>query len=410
MRYWHGDTNATALALALCNLDNPNSSSDEEFTWNGDPKMILKTFSSSSKMPRALFSIGMASLVAALLSQRFLQPNGHIGPNAVDFMRGVLFGVSISIMLSSFMVIARQRRASRTLGLLLCCGFLAHPASAAPPLANVETYSGCFITSDGVRLHYLEAGKGTAIVFVPGWTMPAWIWERQVAHLAQHYHVVALDPRAQGESDKVAFGNSAPRRSRDIQELITRLKLAPAVLVGWSLAVPEVLSFAEQFGGRDVLGYMLVDGFVWEKQNPQFVTAMLGMYQQVQNDRARFTDTFVRSIYHKPQSEEYIKRVENASLQMPADSAVAADVSVLGRADWTPAVRKLDRPVLVMCEAALKALTADPITSLIPSAQVEIFPNAGRALFVDDADHFNSVLQGFVEKLPAQDTKGHSVC
>ena len=36
-----------------------------------------------------------------------------------------------------------------------------------------------FVTSDGVKLHYLEAGSGPPLVFVPGWTMPAWIWEPQ---------------------------------------------------------------------------------------------------------------------------------------------------------------------------------------------------------------------------------------
>jgi len=35
-----------------------------------------------------------------------------------------------------------------------------------------------FTTSDGVRLHVIEAGPPQAqtIVFVPGWTMPAWIF------------------------------------------------------------------------------------------------------------------------------------------------------------------------------------------------------------------------------------------
>ena len=35
-----------------------------------------------------------------------------------------------------------------------------------------------FETSDGVRLHYVEAGRGRTIVMVPGWTMPAWIFDR----------------------------------------------------------------------------------------------------------------------------------------------------------------------------------------------------------------------------------------
>ncbi len=127
-----------------------------------------------------------------------------------------------------------------------------------------ETRSETFTTSDGVKLHYLEAGSGPAIVFVPGWTMPAWIWEKQIQHFSEHYHVIALDPRSQGESEKAPEGNYTERRAKDIQELILHCKPGPVVLVGWSLAVPEVLSYAEQFGGADVRGYVLVDGITWQ--------------------------------------------------------------------------------------------------------------------------------------------------
>lgn len=43
--------------------------------------------------------------------------------------------------------------------------------------AGAEIKSLFFVTSDGVRLHYLEAGEGKALIFIPGWTMPAEIWE-----------------------------------------------------------------------------------------------------------------------------------------------------------------------------------------------------------------------------------------
>ena len=79
-----------------------------------------------------------------------------------------------------------------------------------------------FTTSDGVRLSYLEAGRehGRTVVFVPGWTMPAWIFEAQIEALDDRYHVVALDPRGQGESEVPAFGYAAERRGRDVAELI----------------------------------------------------------------------------------------------------------------------------------------------------------------------------------------------
>jgi microsomal epoxide hydrolase len=270
---------------------------------------------------------------------------------------------------------------------------------ATSSAAAVEAKGGFFTTSDGVKLHYLEAGKGPAIVFVPGWTMPGWIWDAQIRHFAENFHVVALDPRSQGESEKTLSGNDAPRRARDVKELVDALHLAPAVLVGWSLAVPELLTYAEQFGGENVRGYVLVDGFAWQKQDPQFVTAMMGLYRQVQTNRRQFTEAFVRNMYRKPQPEEYIQRLVKVSLEMPADSAVAASVSSVGRADYGPAIKKMDRPVMVVCEAQLKAMAADPVQGLVPSARVELFENAGHALFVDDAERFNKVLDDFIANL-----------
>src|ERR1700680_1411799 len=90
--------------------------------------------------------------------------------------------------------------------------FLIQPVFAATPQAK----DGFFQTTDGVRLHYWEAGSGPGIGFEPGWSMPAWIWENQIRHFAEHYHVVALDPRSQGESDKPSEGNSPEGRAGDL--------------------------------------------------------------------------------------------------------------------------------------------------------------------------------------------------
>jgi len=104
-------------------------------------------------------------------------------------------------------------------------------------------------------------------------------------------------------------------------------------------------------------------------------------------------------MHRKPQPEEYIQKLIAASLSMPTDSAITASVSAIAREDWRPAIRKLDRPVLIACESAMKKLAADPFTSLIPTARVELFEDAGHALFVDDADRFNSAMDDFLQHL-----------
>lgn len=110
-----------------------------------------------------------------------------------------------------------------------------------PAYAQTRAESHRFAASDGAELHYLEAGTGPLIVFVPGWTMPADIWQPQIDHFAASYRVVAFDPRGQGRSEKVSYGYYAERRARDIGELLVHLGGEPAILVGWSLGVHAIM-------------------------------------------------------------------------------------------------------------------------------------------------------------------------
>src|SRR5687767_7987138 len=97
------------------------------------------------------------------------------------------------------------------------CSIHPLPGRAQGPDAWNE---GFVKTPDGLNIHYLEAGAGPALVFVPGWTMPADIWEHQIAHFSQRYRVVAMDPRSQGESSRATEGHYSAARARDIKAVI----------------------------------------------------------------------------------------------------------------------------------------------------------------------------------------------
>lgn len=297
----------------------------------------------------------------------------------------------------------RKRRArSRLLyfggGSLVRCCFLSAGVTvvvvsalgAAPPLK-----SGFVTTSDGVRLHYLESGAGPAILFVPGWTMPAEIWEPQIAHFAPRYRVVAMDPRSQGVSDRPAEGHYPERRAQDIKEVIDRLKLAPAVLVGWSLAVSELLTYVEQYGTSSVRALVLVDGTIGSDPTPRDTAQTWAWLKALQLNRRDFTETFVRSMYAKPQPEAYLQRVVAASLQTPTNSAVVLIANSTARGDWRQVLPKLDRPVLYAAGPRMKA-QAEMLKARVPSARIEHFDDCGHALFVDDAPRFNRVVEEFL--------------
>jgi microsomal epoxide hydrolase len=263
---------------------------------------------------------------------------------------------------------------------------------------SAQTKSDSFKTSDGVKIHYLEAGSGKPIVLIPGWTMPAWIWEKQIGELSKKYHVVAVDPRSQGESDKPTYGHLPDTRARDYKELVDHLGLKSPVLVGWSMACGELVMYAKEFGTDNVGGLVLVDGLLSDKPMPAMFGGMSGWMNQLQQDRQKNADGFVRSMYKKPQSEEYLKRVIDASTAVPADTAVVLIYNMLAVNDFS-GFDKMNKPVLFIYEPGLQQ-TADFVKAKFgDKIRLEKFEDAGHALFVDDADRFNHLIDDFVQGL-----------
>jgi non-heme chloroperoxidase len=272
---------------------------------------------------------------------------------------------------------------------------------SVPGIEAQVTKSSSFKTSDGISIHYLEAGSGHPIVFIPGWTMPAWIWQKQIDEFSKKYQVIAVDPRSQGESDKPPFGHLPETRARDYKELVDQLGLKHPVLVGWSMACGELIKYAEQFGADNIAGIVLVDGFITDKPSDLFVP-LSGWMNQLQQDRQKQTDGFVRSMFKRPQPEDYLKRIIEASTQVPADTAVLLIYNMIAVKDFSPglanlAKMKTNRPVLFMYQPDSQPSADYLQLKLGDKLRLEKFEGDGHALFIDDPEKFNHVLEEFLK-------------
>jgi non-heme chloroperoxidase len=315
--------------------------------------------------------------------------------------------------------------------LLIVCGIalLAGETSAAAKDKKPGERSGFVTTSDGVKIHYIEAGrlatspsaqignpmpkdavikKGEiglsaghqfpSILFVPGWTMPAWIWQSQIDYFAHDYRVVAMDPRSQGQSSQTSEGLYPAVMARDIKAVVDQLRLAPVVIVAWSMAVVETMAYVDQFGTGDFAGLILVDNDAGGRA-PGDADQDFGILKGVLEDRQKALDGFIRYLnLKKPHPEEYINRLEKASLLVPTNSAVALLVGYYV-ADYRPVLPKIDKPVVVCAAKSGYMGTIVAMQKNIPNSKLEIFEGDGHALFVDDPDKFNALVEDFLLNL-----------
>jgi microsomal epoxide hydrolase len=278
-----------------------------------------------------------------------------------------------------------------------CIAALVALLLSRPAPAEDRVQGRFFLSSDGVRLHYLEAGPslGHTIVFVPGWTMPAWIWQPQIRVFAQRYHVVAFDPRGQGDSDAPSWGYEPGRRSQDLAELVADLTPAPVVIVGWSLGVLDTLAYVRAHGDEKVAGLVLVDNSVGEEPPPPphprhrpapVLPREIAMYR------------FVAGMFHHRPSDAYLDRLTEASLHTPEQASRALLSYPLPRAYWREAVYSTSRPMLYIVRPGWLSEQAANLAHNRPGTQVAVFSDAGHALFIDDPARFNALLAGFLSR------------
>jgi len=272
----------------------------------------------------------------------------------------------------------------RLLCILCVCFGLAAPARAR------DVY---FSASDGARLHYTQTGPAGApvIVFVPGWTMPGWIFAPQQRAFSARYQVVEFDPRGQGSSEITAGGYNQERRGADIGDLLARLP-GRVVLVGWSLGVLDALAYVHQAGEGHLAGLVLIDNSVGENPPPRPSPYHPGPV--LSHDA--YMRAFVAAMFHTPQSPAFIDRLTAATLRLPAEDAQALLRYPVPRSYWKQALLSTDIPVLYAVRPHL-AGQAHSLAIDRPNTTIAIFPQAGHALFIDASYRFDTLMQNFLE-------------
>jgi pimeloyl-ACP methyl ester carboxylesterase len=85
-------------------------------------------------------------------------------------------------------------------------------------------------------IHYIVVGHGEPpIVLVHGFACAHTDWDAQVAHLAPYHQTIAVDLRGHGASPGSPNECLIERYGADVAEVMHRLDLLPAVLVGHSM-------------------------------------------------------------------------------------------------------------------------------------------------------------------------------
>lgn len=298
-----------------------------------------------------------------------------------------------------------SRRCVRTL--ILTGSLLLFGALASGPAAAAEGYAaGSVPAADGTRIHYVDNGRTDAasvLVFVPGWGMDHTIWDAQLAAFGEGHRVVAMDPRSQGASQQSGSGNTPEVRAGDIEALLATRKLDGVVLIGWSQGVQDVAAYVERYGTGRIAGLVLVDAAVSRgaggaTADPQAAQRFLEMMAVYAAHPREYLRGMMGAIFVKPLEAPRVERRVEIAMRTPVSTGVAMLVADMYGVDRRGALKKFDRPTLIVAAASSDELAAQKATAeQVPGARLEVIADAGHGVFVDQPEAFNTALREFLE-------------
>ena len=257
-----------------------------------------------------------------------------------------------------------------------------------------------FKTSDLVHLEYVIGGSGDrTLVFVPGWLMPAEVFNAQLNYFAKNYRVIAFSPRSQGKSDIYLGEHLAEVRARDIKELLQETKTTDFALIGWSLGVMESLDYVSRFGTEHLAGLVLIDNSIGEGPAPK--ASKSNTVKMSTEAFSQYAKGFVRAIFKSPPPPEFLQMVEQSALRLAKYPEAAFSIlhKPYNREYYRDTIYNTHVPIWYAITPRFSA-QALIFSDKHPQGEFKIYEkDAGHALFVDQANEFNLDLENFLRKL-----------
>ncbi|HEY0765221.1 MAG TPA: alpha/beta hydrolase [Pyrinomonadaceae bacterium] len=118
-----------------------------------------------------------------------------------------------------------------------------------------------FADVNGVKLHYLIAGKGDPVILLHGYAQNSHMWRPLMVEVAKSHLVIAPDLRGFGQSSKPTSGYTKKTMAQDVHALAQSLGFQHEIVVGHDIGLMVAYAYAAQYP-NEVDRICLMDAFL----------------------------------------------------------------------------------------------------------------------------------------------------
>jgi pimeloyl-ACP methyl ester carboxylesterase len=254
--------------------------------------------------------------------------------------------------------------------------------------------------------YYESAGTGPAALLIHGNSLSGLGFRHQIAgELGAQYRIVAIDLPGHGLSSPAADPQQAytlPGYAAIVLEVVERLELQNAVIVGWSLGGHVVMEAADRL--KDAAGLMIFGapplGIPPAMAEAFLPNPALGAIFKADLTAAEI-DAFVTALF-RPDAHEngQVFATDVRRTDPQARAVLAGSIGPGGYHDEIEAVAQLSCPLAVLHGAHEQLVNLAYLQALtIPTlwrGTVQIVPDAGHTPHWEQPRHFNALLDAFL--------------
>ena len=141
-------------------------------------------------------------------------------------------------------------------GLVMLASLHALPAEAqkqptgisdAALVRSLPGFQNGTATVNGIRIHYVTGGKGAPLVLLPGWPQTWWEYHKMMPTLAKQFHLIVIDLRGMGSSERPQGGYDKKTMAKDIYALVRHLGYDKVDIAGHDIGSMVAFAYAANY-------------------------------------------------------------------------------------------------------------------------------------------------------------------
>ncbi len=255
-----------------------------------------------------------------------------------------------------------------------------------------------------IEIHYQEQGAGFPLVLIHGLNGDLTGWALVIPELAKHLRIIALDVRGHGESGKPDQPYSIKDFSEDLRELLLKLKISQAHILGLSMGGAIAQQFALSYP-QMVRALVLISTFSYIDEPCH--KAFLRLRESLSSGGyPAFFDTVVQLAF----TPKYIAANPTAIAELKEKRIRSNSPSAIGRATEVclsfhlkDEIAGISSPTLVISgreDVFTPIHLAEQIHKAIRDSEWKILEGVGHNLYIEKAPQMAEAVLDFLKKIP----------